>query len=284
MKFDKFLLSTLWITALVLAADFWFDIRFGFNVFLREHWVFLADIQTGTESVNIWFYVSLLFFAIAAPIGLYYISKPHRRIQLQEPDKKTTESVINIIEHDKKIEATKEKTEVITTVSPSPMRPPSLVVPSHLKPITNPAEHISVPVHEPVPITTPKPPQPVIEMDLTEINSVLSAAGYTIKTPPRIDGNQMDIWATGTDEFLLVGKMGLDTETMESCKYKIEKLISETLDDSIDIKIYTFTDIESLRTWVASYPARPTRSDEVEDFDAYNEYIETVGNYFNKKS
>jgi hypothetical protein len=319
MKPDKFLLGALWTVALVLLADFWFDIRFGFNIFLRDHWRFLADIQTGTDSVSIVFYVSLFLFAIILPAGLYYISAPKRRIRIKKEE----------IEKEilKPEPVSTNNSQLITHNSPAVpamQRPPSMIIPGHL-------QNISL---SPTPALTPSPtPSPVQTNNESEIKvrDIITGAGFITMTPPRIMGEQLSIWATGTDEVLIIGKIikvsgdvsayegpeatwtdangrfDSPVGTLSSSVDKIKQLVSDTLDDSIKIQyrsflfvdggrltnkdmfggigrdygIREFDDMTLLREWIMASPNKPVPTAEIEDFEAYKDYINTIADYFN---
>ena len=98
-KLDNFLLATLWIFASTLGVCFWFNIRFGFNIFSSAHWHHLAYMQASQNPVSPTFYISIVISVIVVICGLYLlirprfrkfkipvreISKPAQNIQLQQ--------------------------------------------------------------------------------------------------------------------------------------------------------------------------------------------------------
>ncbi|MCL2737374.1 MAG: hypothetical protein FWE17_00730 [Alphaproteobacteria bacterium] len=285
MNINKFLLGALWTTALALALDFWLDIRFGFNMFLRGHWAYLAGVQTGSEIVHPLFYGSLFAFAILLPFGLYMISRPSRRIILE-----------------RKTEIPRPYTPAIPTAVPAaapaypaypaaqsaaiPTRPPSVTVPSDLH-ITNPVEHISTPprantVRQDYGVQSAPAP------DSDTIQRIVTSAGYIMKKPPRTGGYTPDIWAIGADEVLIIGKITAAPgalRTLEALADKVCALIADTLDESVQIQVRTFVvdDIDSLREWADANKSRPVTDDEREDFDAYSEYMDSITGYFDNK-
>ena len=302
MKPDKILLGSLWTVVIVMLADFWFDMRFGFNIFLRDHWVFLANVQAGADSVNSLFYISLFVFAAILPAGLYYISKPTRRIKIVSRES----SVASQPNHESQI------TNHAATTSPE--RPPSIVVPAHLQPITNnPTEHIHVqapaaPVYNPAPIpSTPANLPSALRYAETravtenpEVEKIVSDSGYILKNPPMIDGVKLSVWAIGTDEVLIAGATGLTPQDLSGKIARVRQLIADTLDDSISVKIIAFTlnanvpgglyddvmvfnNLDELRNWFAGNPNAPLAIADTEDFEAYGDYINTVAEYFDNK-
>jgi len=277
LKYDKFLLGILWTTALLLAADFWFDIRFNFNIFLRDHWRFLADIQTSTDVINIWFYVSLFVFAIILPIGLYYISRPFRKIKLE-----SSEFRVQSLDNNKQAELSTSH-----SATSSLARPPSLSVPAHLRELQNPTEHISVPVPT-TPIATPVAPvtpTPTVAapnvVNIDDMKNVISNAGYYLQNTARIDGQQVDIIATGTGEVLLVCAFAVNDSDLAGIESAIRTIISETLDASVVVKIHTFNSKDKLATWIADN--KNPQPNDVEEFEAFTEYVNSITEYLNKK-
>ncbi|MCL2889905.1 MAG: hypothetical protein FWF34_01445 [Alphaproteobacteria bacterium] len=184
---DKFLLGLLWAIALLLAASFWFDIRFGFNIFARAHWRYLANIQTTDAPVSTTFYVSLVIFTLLLPIGLYLISQPYRRIRarrtvhsitpdadLNYRDSHTPLAVLNA----------QPPTPITPPAAPAPVRPPELKVPPHL-------QHNIIPQNHNVAIATHDEPQTTeIHRDVSHIKKIISDAGYIIKKSPSIGGTR----------------------------------------------------------------------------------------------
>ncbi|MCL1785673.1 MAG: hypothetical protein FWG39_00795 [Alphaproteobacteria bacterium] len=290
MKTDKFLLGVLWTVALLLAMDFWLDIRFGFNMFMADHWLFLAKVQTGPDYVNKLFYMSFFVIAVILPFGLYFISRPTRRIRLESgtpyvpsarilpvPDSGPSNALQNI----------------------APVRPPALNVPPHLQ-ITAPPEHIST--------HADAAPLPEFESDedaTDDIKSMISGAGYVLKKSPRVRSLSSLMWAVGTGETLIVVATGKSRDNtlraLDEFLGRVRTLIKDSLDDSVQIKIIplvfspdgtatarigeieVFGDASDIGEWFARNPNKPLPDDDVEDFEAYGEYIETVAGYLNDK-
>jgi hypothetical protein len=304
MKLDKFLIGILWIAALVLAMDFWLDIRFGFNVFLRGHWRYLANVQTGADPVNKLFYLSLLAFAVLLPLGLYFISRPSRRIRLEKtPKASTATNVLSTLNANTPPPAQPQSKPAAPLT-----RPPSIVVPTHMQ-MTNPVEHISTRADTALP-PEPAPHQPVSAPNPNSeaaVQGIVAGAGYIFKSPPRIGGMRPSIWAIGTGEVLVIGAAA-NTYEESARKFndavrQVRRLITDSLGDSVQIKIMPFMfiddgktangvdanginvfgDIYALQSWFAQNPNKPLPDDEKEDFAAYGDYIDTVAGYFNDK-
>ncbi|MCL2017765.1 MAG: hypothetical protein FWG80_03280 [Alphaproteobacteria bacterium] len=280
MKLDKFLLGILWIVSLLLAANFWFDMRFGFNMFARSHWRYLANIQTGPDAVNQLFYISLVVFALALPFGLYIITRPNRKIKL---------------EGHRKIIPPTNQSQTIPIATPAytaPQRPPQLTIPIHLQNnahVRNTQvsyqEHPNAQKMENIPMHENTPPTPARQVPnnfsiapknshndmrtpssdvIAAVNEIVSDAGYYLRPVPTIGSVRVNTWAVGTDEILLIGTVakvdgtvtaaeGGDSKWKDSsgefespvwhlagAVEKVRALFNETLDKSIKVDIKTF--------------------------------------------
>jgi len=241
-RIDKFLLDLLWTLALLLAASFWFSLRFGFNIFLRAHWRYLANIQTGADSVSLLFYLSIVFFAVIWPMGLYLISHPHRRIKIADvppdnprpiavPTSATALSAPAYTSYDNKIVTPAKAgaaSPAMSAPAPAPavVRPPRLTIPLQSQNktadaapavtatgVVAPAPGVPLASQIPrggmagariAPNAQPSPPaaNPMVVLQLSEM---LRSAGFINKSAPRIGGLRPDIWAIGSDETLLIG-------------------------------------------------------------------------------
>ncbi|MCL2338453.1 MAG: hypothetical protein FWC51_00685 [Proteobacteria bacterium] len=236
-RIDKFLLDILWTLALLLAASFWFDIRFGFNIFLRAHWRYLANIQTGADPISIWFYVSIIVFALIWPIGLYLISHPHRKIKITDNRSQpatrsaqregwSTDNARPLSIHAAEpayasyIQSNTAARNNISTLnsqlSTLPVQPATPVAPVVRPPLLNipaAAQPQNKSATTPAAPATPRrdaiagparaaDPDPV---SVLKINEMIRNVGFINKSAPRIGGIRPGIWAIGTDEALLIG-------------------------------------------------------------------------------
>jgi hypothetical protein len=321
-RYEIILLDILWLSAMVLSASFWFDIRFGFNVFFRDHWHYLIIQQLTPGSILPSFYVSLLLFIVVAIFGLYLISRPHlRKIDFSAygppsdkilPEAPVPESIIAI---------TNDSSYSPLPPAPTLPRPPRIISP--LQRVTN-----SLP---PTPINTASVSVDTNNQD-NKIKELFETAGYVVKEPPKIDGLKLSLWAIGMDETLYIGladprsgeivaaeggdskwqnqdsKFTSPVWTLSQAVEKIRTLFNETLDNEIQINIKTFVvmnnakiinrdslekiwhafdvlvfdSTDTLAEFMNNNRNREIGPDEQEDFAAYSDYIDTVANYFNK--
>ncbi len=320
--FEIILLDALWLSATILFANFWFDIRFGFNIFHGAHWHYLAVQQLTHGAILPLFYISIALFIALGVSGLYFISRPRlRKIDL------------SVNANHEQIQS--EKTDPVPSLQPtaqdpnySPL-PPAPVLPRPPR-IINPMLSI-----ESAPVTAAAPSAPVLDTRDTDskLAEIFKSAGYIVKQPPKIAGMRLNLWAIGMDEVLYMGLTdphngditaaeGGDSKwkgangelftspvwRMSSAMEKVRELFLETLDSEIQINIKAFvvmndakiTNRESLnKIWnafgvevfdsadnlaesIRQNKNREMQLDEEEDFDAYSDYIETVSNYFNK--
>jgi hypothetical protein len=327
-RIDKFLLGTLWTCALLLAASFWFDTRFGFNIFLRAHWRYLANIQTGAEPVAKLFYISLVIFTMILPLGLYLITRPYRKIKMKSEKLK----VENLKESNNSTLQTAQPAMPAATVA----RPPQLIVPVNIQ---NSPRNVDVDAADLKTSGTATLPHYAIERQInpetvSAIREILGRAGWTVKNAPTIGGLLPSAWAIGADERLIVGiicpepgeitadegdasiwksdsgdEFASPVSQLASAMEKLRTLFLETLDEDIKISIRGFVVMDSgiiinrdkvqmvwdafdirvfdsvtaFKEFIGEHSNRALPPEEKEDFDAYAEYIDTVGEYFNGK-
>ena len=69
-NFENILLGLLWLLAATLGTTFWFNTRFGFNLFSSAHWDYLATQQATRAPISFWFYFS---FVAATFITLFVL-------------------------------------------------------------------------------------------------------------------------------------------------------------------------------------------------------------------
>ncbi len=252
--FEIILLDVLWLSATILFASFWFDIRFGFNIFYGQHWNYLAVQQLTLGSVLPSFYISIALFVVLGITGLYFISRPHSHKK---------DSLVDTMQS----KAQPEPQNFVTNLKPtmhdpnhSPLppaptlpRPPRIINPL-FSPITTPAP--SAPI--PMPIQS----APVTENTNTKLAEIFTSSGYIAKQPPKINGINLNLWAVGMDEVLYLGLTdthGGDITAVEggeskwrgengelftspvwrisSAMEKVRELFLETLDSEIQITI-----------------------------------------------
>ena len=308
-KIDNILLGTLWLLGATLGTCFWFNIRFGFNIFSGAHWDFLATQQATRQPVSFWFYFSLVMAVIITLGGLYIFIRPHfRKIKLNTPKKqenKPTQPVTQIAPAQTQNTQAIEQTSTMAEPAPHQpaipeirlARPPRLNIgPANTFSAPTPTPAQTMPAATPGPITsnqsTPAP------QDFSEIRDIFSDANYVIKKEPFINGIKIPLFAIGTDEVLYMGAYGISTGKMNQCRNKLLAVFHDTLED-IEIhvnafvlnptdlgspesnEILTFESVEQLREYISVRP-NPTLADDNENFEAYSEYISTVVEYIGK--
>lgn len=320
--FEIILLDVLWLSATILFANFWFDIRFGFNIFHGAHWHYLAVQQLTHGAILPLFYISIALFVALGVSGLYLISRPRLRKIDFSVDAPQTQTQPEKIDPVPSLQPTAHDPKH-SSLPPAPVlpRPPRIINPMHS--LVN------------APIPAPAPSAPVLETRNIDSNlaEIFKSAGYIVKQPPKIAGSRLNLLAIGMDEVLYMGLTdshngdiiaaeGGDSKwrgangelftspvwRMSSAMEKVRELFLETLDSEIQITIKAFvvmndatiTNRESLeKIWnafgvevfdsadslaesIKQNKNREMQPEEEEDFNAYSDYIETVANYFNK--
>ncbi len=237
--FDKFLLGTLWLIAMTLASSFWFNIRFGFNLFSREHWKYLSELQITGINISKSFYFSFVIVTIISIIGIYIlIHHSHKtsvenktenipiKIALPVPDKNQIIPMVKKTETDAQQSLKVNEDLNQSNVTKIPVRPPKLSIsPNSMQMMVTPQQPTSNLLS-----TTNKPSDlPIINSlssetnflsspeikpvynrlvnnnDMSTISDIFKNAGYIVKQPPKIDDVRPNIWAIGSNENLFIG-------------------------------------------------------------------------------
>lgn len=306
-NFENILLGLLWLLAATLGTTFWFNTRFGFNLFSGAHWDYLATQQASRAPVSFWFYFSFVAATFITLFVLYLLIKPRRRnIKMPQQQKtvpttpaaspttienKSDASQINIIPGTVQHAPT---TPVAPNATPMPPRPPRLnIAPANTFAPATPMPTTMTPT---IPATTTTPSVQT-KQDWPEIREIFSMAGYVIKPEPFINGKKMALLAIGTDEVLYLGAVGISTSQMQGCVNKLQQIFRDTLDDieitvnafvlnptdtNADESILTFGSIDELRHYMNEHRNTPLDTDDAENFAAYSEYITTVIEYIGK--
>lgn len=311
-KLDNFLLSFLWIIVATLGACFWFNIRFGFNIFSGAHWRHLAYMQATQTPVHPIFYVSMIVAVVVLLGGLYILVKPRiRKIKFAHKN----------IQH---TNTPPQTTPQAATPTPKPTPAPHPI--THPLPAVTPAvtqviESAPTPTPTPQPISTPGPsmarparlnvpaspvwnlpdaskatPATAQPQDWPELREIFDSAGYTTKETPRIGNVRIALLAIGADENLWIGAVGISTEAMKTATEKLHNIFIDTLED-IEIHIHgfvisatdgaspthpeilTFDTPDALRQYMSGHTNPSLTEDERENFDAFSTYISTVVEY-----
>lgn len=284
-KFDNFLLTFLWLTITTLVSCFWFNIKFGFNIFAQADWNYLAYMQATQQSINPLFYISLIISVFIAIFGLYMLIRPRRRkIKLKNDQNETPEIATSDASHAPNIFAhvyerpKRLNTQHILSVPTTP---------------TNSAVQTVLPPN--IPLTAPT--EPVQKWDKKEIASIFESAGYTTKPTPKIQGLQTILFAIGTNETLWIGAADCEPAQLQKRIETIQQVFADTLED-IEIKInafvlnsvplqstpeiLTFDKVETLREYITAHPNEPLSDEEKENFEAFSGYISTVIEYLGR--
>lgn len=309
-KLDNILLSTLWLSATTLVACFWFNIKFGFNLFSGAHWRHLAYMQANQAPVNTTFYIFIITFIVIAISGLYLLLRPRiRKITL--PIRDTGHHSSAPIKQPKE---TNKTTRPIPThqhpQSPQPTatkipesglsRPPRLNLGASL---LNQTEAFSTPTtFTPVAPIAPTPQtaqQSQPATNIPEVDKIFESAGYTLKKTPRIGNVQTSLFAIGTEETLWIGAVGIETSALQTAIDSVQQIFSDTLED-IEINVHgfvisardasaptapnilVFDSADTLRNYINEHPNTPPSADEMENFEAFSSYISTVIEYLGK--
>lgn len=300
-KLNNFLLATLWLLISTLLACFWFNIRFGFNIFSSAHWHHLAYMQAAQNPVSPTFYISVVISVIVIIYGLYLTIRPRfKHIKLR---------------HAPQITPPRTQQQPAPSTAPQPQPQPQKIAPA---PVTPPVTAPTVATPEP---TLARPPRLNIAVtpqlfsaqpptsqptqttqsnnDWSEIREIFESTGYTVKGAPRISGTQTTVLAIGTDEVLWLGAVGVPTSALKSAIDTINQIFSDTLDDIIinvngfvvsapdadspaAPDILTFDTPAGLRQYMSEHKNLPLGEDDVENFDAFSTYISTVIDYIGK--
>lgn len=310
-RLDNILLGILWLLAATLGTNFWFNTKYGFNIFSAQHWQYLAYLQASQAPVTPSFYISLGICVFITIFGLYFLIQPKfRKIVLPIMKNKTqqTEHKPEPATHDIAPESPKtDASEIVpqaTTIqpqtppansaaavsSPHPMRPPRLTLPA-----TN--SYTSAPISSNTNNTTPATNND--NADNVALADIFTKNGYTVKTNPYIAGWRPNLFAIGANEVMWIGGVGVTTDQINKTISKLNQIFSDTLDgiyinitgfsiNAPDAQTAEFNDvllfntIDDLGAYMALHPNATLSADEKENFDAYSEYIDTVINYIGR--
>ncbi len=291
-KLDNILLSILWLVASALAACFWFNIRFGFNIFSSQHWHHLAYMQAVQNPVAPSFYISMVVAVIIIILGLYLLIRPRFR-KFKLPMRHTTTTTYSSTSQTPQPTPPVQHADIAPSPIESPISAPTLSRPPRLNIAVTPTLH-SVPTPAPQPTTQSQP-----NGDWPEIREIFESAGYTIKQNPRIGALQTTLFAIGTNETLWVGAVGIPTTALQSAIDTLNQIFSDTLDDIyIHVngfvisapdattpgapEILTFDTPNALRQYMNEHRNPPLGENDNGNFDAFSAYISTVIDYVGK--
>ncbi len=307
-NFDRFLLGILWLLAVTLGACFWFNIRYGFNIFSGAHWKYLAYLQASQNPIQSMFYISLILAVVVAMLGLYLFVRPRRRkIKISAPTRPATPTT-SVTTTD----AAQTPTQTPhTSAQPTPQAPAPISQIPMTRPmrpnVTKPTSFEMVPPPAQVPAQSSQAQQssqPTTQKSSTttteypEIREIFTDSGWTVKRTPPIDGVPIALLAIGADEQLWLGGVGISTDDLRRAMDKLGHIFSDTLDDIFiningfvvaarnaatnDTNVLTFNGMSDLAEFIARHKNPTLTGDDAENFNAYSEYIDTVIEYMGK--
>ena len=294
-KLEHILLSVLLGLSILLGLSFWLNTSFGFNLFLKEHWDTLAQLQVTKTPVNPWFYISIIIAVVLFIFGLLIINIPSIK------HKPATDKKQNIVKPDtnQNIPHIETKEEHAPENIPTPVethlsRPPRLNLPKNMAEIAEQR-------HTNQSYTTTKSQNIFTQNTSTEspYNSVLSQifseAKYVVKPNPTISGFTPNLFAIGNNEAVWIGAVDCKIEDLKNAVQKLQSVFEDTLPD-IPIHIYPFIvdnldivtpessvlvvkNIDDLKKFISENPADDIDEDEQDSFNSYSEYIDTIIQY-----
>ena len=288
-KLEHLFLSILLGITILLGLSFWLNTFFNFNIFQREHWNELAELQASQIPINNNFYISIGVAIFIFALGLFLIHRQGNK------DKHKKESLVKTHALPQQTTDLKQKPEIKNVDENLVIqmnRPPRLKLPSNMAQIA--AQHQTLQGQtknqiksESSPSTNPYNPM---------ISEIFSNNGYVIKPNPTISGFIPNLFAIGTNEVVWIGGVDCDIEKMKNSVQKLNKVFQETLEDiPININsfvldtmnryntnsdnILIFKTIDELKNFINEHPSVEIDDDEKENFDSYSEYIDTIIQY-----
>jgi len=295
-RINNILIGLLWLLAVALGASFWFNTKYGFNIFSVQHWQYMAYMQASNQPIRASFYISFLLVIIIAVFGLYKLLQPKHRIDITPSVNRSAQPipqqpVVQPVQSAPNLAPKETPTEEPKPISPTPdmVRPPRLNIPT-ITQTTTPVPR--------VPLTTAPTSQRIDpEQEYADIHEIFTSTGFVYKGSPRIKNVQTSVIAIGSDEVLWIGATGVSTPDMQRAVDTLNGVFSDTLDDIeinvnafivgatddiTDTDIMHFASVDDLRSYINAHPNIPPVEDEIENFDAYSGYIGTVIDYIGK--
>ena len=296
-RINNILVGILWLLAVTLGANFWFNTKYGFNLFSFQHWQYLAYMQASNQPVKNSFYLSILLCVILMVFGLYVLMQPRRhkivlpifdRSSQHEPTQQPQNAVAP--KPEKTVEEQKPVPQTKTYAGPVLTRPPRLNTP-----IVSHAPMPNVPMSSLTPTNKQQNDQ-----NYAEIQDIFTSAGFLVKGAPKIKNVQTSVIAIGPDEILWIGATGVSIQDMKKAVDTLNGVFLDTLedieininafvigatgtsDDEDDSKIMRFDTVNDLRNYINEHPNPQMDESDTENFDAYSAYIGTVIDYIRK--
>ncbi|MCM1294556.1 MAG: hypothetical protein NC311_03270 [Muribaculaceae bacterium] len=307
-RLDNILLGVLWLLAATLGATFWFNTKFGFNIFSAPHWQYLAYLQASHTPVMPIFYISMGIIIFITIFGLYLLTRPNfRKIvlpirKLAQPKKPQVTPPAILAQHAAPQPAPTTAPEIAQPVPTPEQTPTPAPVASRPAPIMRPPHLTLRPENTYVAAPAPQRTAPQTNTTDTtdnELRQIFEHAGYMVKNNPYISGFRPNLLAIGTNEILWIGALGATTVQVHNAIDKLNQIFADTLEDVyIDINgfainapdaatsefedILMFQSTDALNQYMQEHQNTKPTPDEQENFDAYSEYIDTVIGYIGK--
>ena len=294
-KFDNFLLGLLWLLTVTLAATFWMNIKYGFNIFSAAHWAYLSELQAYRTQIKLDFYISLIGAIVIGLTGLYLLARPRRQTFFIEPTKmppRPDQSNPRVI-----LPQPEEQKENIQTklnqptARPTPPRPASPTI----------MRTAPTPPRAPHTIPTPKTLTTTPAPHMFQIIDVFESTGYTVRKCVRIGKLVQPVVALSYNQTLWIAVEGVSTSDVMDAIQTLITIFDDTLGDSAnDISLHacvldatddstnpdlisTFKTLDELRKFMNEHPNTKPDDYDQDLFDAVSTYIDTVTNYIGKQ-
>ena len=312
-RIDRFLIGILWVNAVIIAALWFFDRFFSFNLMSGMHWRYLAELQV-LGNVDVRLYASFVLFVVISLVGLYFLIVPwHRKIVMVQSAlyqssalQPTTDQTLDI--------GIEEKEEFFI-----PVRPPRL----NLSNVFIPTKQEARDINNATPILVTSSEFRI------KIRDLLTRIGFIAKDMHEIEGIKFDFCVIGTDDILMIGLLSSEQGEITASEQgesmwnvdgrsfkspvaqilmvvqKLQDLFDDVLDDGFQVNIIPFVfvegtiinlseiqsvwntlginvffDMESLEEFLNKNKPRELDEDEKSEFNAYSEFIDTVADHF----
>jgi hypothetical protein len=297
-KFDKILLGMLWLIASTLGVCFWFNTKFGFDIFSRSHWQHLAYMQASQQPIQTSFYISLIVSVFIMIIVLHNLIRPRfRKIKFKQNQPQSSMIYVQKTSETKQQPQQQMAVNKPAQIQPSsgPMtRPPRLNIPQNtMRPPQNTA-HIVAPPMQPARQQNPQSMQPIIN----DLKRIFTSTGYTVTKNPTAPNTPISLVAIGSGEKLWIGGVGISVQQMQKTINKLQQIFSDTLDEIIiDLSgfivspnrsdntpagnILMFNTVQELYQYMSTHK-NPTTDTDPESIRAFETYINTVMDYIGK--
>lgn len=302
-KFGNILLGLLWIMTVTLAATFWMNTKYGFNIFSAAHWAYLSELQAYRTQIKLDFYISLIATIVIGLTGLYFLLRP--KIQTffiepsQMPSPPTGVDTPNILHHNTQNEPLQSVADEAKPVPrPSLTRPMS---PTGIRKTNTPQNRPNNTNF----IRTPAPkinaPEPTAAPHLAEISNIMEKAGYIIKPCARIGKLVKPVVALSYDQTVWVCSENVLPTDMTEALQTLITIFDDTLGDSANDMtvrgciinsqtasetpdlVSTFNTMDEFQEFINAHPNTKPEDYDAELFDAISTYISTVTSYIGKQ-